>query len=65
MYAWTAVLSVGVVAISLQHRSAAVWVVAVAVVLVGVLTLWPVRMAPSRIGGAEADVVDRGPDGDG
>nr|WP_220488217.1 MraY family glycosyltransferase [Tessaracoccus sp. MC1756] len=59
MYGWSAVVSVGLVLIALTNRSTAVWLVAGSLVTVLVLTLWPVRTAPSFIGGREAEVVDR------
>ncbi|MBB1483459.1 undecaprenyl/decaprenyl-phosphate alpha-N-acetylglucosaminyl 1-phosphate transferase [Tessaracoccus sp. MC1865] len=58
MYGWSAVVSVGLVLIALTNRSTAVWLVAGSLVTVLVLTLWPVRTAPSFIGGREAEVVD-------
>ncbi|HJE52141.1 MAG TPA: undecaprenyl/decaprenyl-phosphate alpha-N-acetylglucosaminyl 1-phosphate transferase [Tessaracoccus flavescens] len=46
MWGWSAVFSIGLVVIGLTGTSMAVWGVAAAVVLIGVLTIWPVRSTP-------------------
>ena len=61
MYGWAAVVSVGLVVIALTSRSTGVWLVAGGLLTVLVLTVWPVRSAPSFIGGREAEVVDQKP----
>lgn len=61
MYGWTAVVSVGLVVIALTAQPTAVWVVAGGLLTVLALTIWPVRTAPSYIGGREAEIVDQRP----
>ena len=61
MYGWTAVVAVGLVVMALSPASASIWIVAAALVILLVLTLWPVRTAPPAIGGEESDVVDQVP----
>ncbi len=63
MYGWAAVVSVGLVAIALTPAVNAIWIVVAALAFLVILTVWPVRTAPAKLGGAEADVVDKvGPD---
>ncbi|AQP52069.1 MraY family glycosyltransferase [Tessaracoccus flavescens] len=63
MYGWAAVVSVGLVAIALTPAVNAIWMVVAALAFLVILTVWPVRTAPAKLGGAEADVVDKvGPD---
>lgn len=51
MYGWTAVLSVGLVAIALSNLPSVVWIVVASLGLVLVLTLWPVRNPQGQSGG--------------
>ena len=56
-------VSVGLVAIALTPAVNAIWIVVAALAFLVILTVWPVRTAPAKLGGAEADVVDKvGPD---
>lgn len=48
MYGWTALVSFGLVLVAMSQRPAAIWIVAMLAVLVGVLTFWPVRSAPTE-----------------
>lgn len=61
MYGWAACVSIGLVAIALAPGTSTVWIVVGSLAVLALLTLWPVRTAPSRLGGAESDVVDQVP----
>ncbi len=62
MYAWTALVSVGLVVMALVPMIWTMWVLLAVAVLVLVLTLRPVRSAPAELP-ADSDVVDPVPHG--
>lgn len=53
MYGWTAVFAGGLVFITVTHRSTAVWGVGIALVLVLILTVYPLRSGHSPAADAE------------